>query len=123
MADKTFFASPEREEKEEALAESRELASRLDLRLVMKAVPECAAVLNDCRQVLLANQPLDARQRAEATRADVDRNSTRHRHLAAKMIATAANPCHYGGGQVQSTISLPMTALGSAPQPPVASVW
>lgn len=58
MADKTFFASPEREEKEEALAESRELASRLDLRLVMKAVPECAAVLNDCRQVLLANQPL-----------------------------------------------------------------
>ncbi len=58
MAEKTFFASPDREEKEAALAESRELASRTDLQLVMKVVPECAAVLNDSRQVLMANEPL-----------------------------------------------------------------
>jgi signal transduction histidine kinase len=58
MAGKAFFASPDRKDEEETLADSRELASRPDLELVLKAVPECAAVLNDCRQILLANDPL-----------------------------------------------------------------
>lgn len=87
MAEKTFFASPDREEKEAALAESRELASRTDLQLVMKVVPECAAVLNDSRQVLMANEPLldllSARDLEEIVGSRPGRRSDASTHLTA----------------------------------------
>ncbi len=58
MASETRFAPPEREERQQALAESRRLGKDSDLQLLLRAVPDCAAILNDKRQVLLANGEL-----------------------------------------------------------------
>ncbi len=58
MAEKTFFAPPERLGIEQARVDSRALSTKLDLQLLLKAVPECAAILDEHRQILLANEAL-----------------------------------------------------------------
>ena len=58
VAGKTYFAPPERLDAEQSLELSRSLQVYPELRLVLEVVPECAAILSEHRQILMANDSL-----------------------------------------------------------------